>query len=278
MKKIKMIALDLDGTTLLDDHRSISQRMKQAIHEAVSRGILVVPTSGRIYSYLPSSVTALEGIHYAVTSNGSVIYSLKSSREVLSDCIPADSARKLLRNLPEKVYSEFWQHGKIYYARTGASLAGYPTNPFHDVVLQKIGVETPSMPSFAEKSHEAVEKINLPYLPPPLKRKIWQILSAFPEYSLLDTGSGIEVMHAHVSKVQGLKVLCRYLQKKPLQIDPQEIMAIGDSENDIEMLQGCGFGVAMGNAVENVKQAADTVTLSNLEDGAALAIEKYALS
>ena len=62
-----------------------------------------------------------------------------------------------------------------------------------------------------------------------------------------------------------------------LDIQPSEIMAMGDANNDIEMLEFAGLGIAMGNASDHVKSHADVVTASNKEDGVARAIEKYIL-
>ena len=82
-----------------------------------------------------------------------------------------------------------------------------------------------------------------------------------------------EVMPNGVSKGAGLMELARVLG-----IDRSEVMAIGDNENDIEMIREAGIGVAMGNAVERLKAEADYVTLSVKEGGAGAAIEKFALA
>jgi HAD superfamily hydrolase (TIGR01484 family) len=76
----------------------------------------------------------------------------------------------------------------------------------------------------------------------------------------------------HVSKAEGMKVLCQHFG-----VNLKEVVAIGDDMNDIDMLREAGMGVAMGNAKDLVKAAADTVTKSNQEDGAALALEKFFL-
>ena len=75
-------------------------------------------------------------------------------------------------------------------------------------------------------------------------------------------------MHPEVSKGNALRIIAT-----DLHIDPEEIVAFGDNHNDIGMLQVAGLGVAMGNAHEEVKAAADYVTLSNAEDGVAVVIE-----
>lgn len=279
MHKIKLIALDMDGTALQNDHKSISRKMKKAIESAIEQNIMVVPTSGRICSVLPPAVTSLEGIDYAITSNGSVIYSLKEHTTVYSNYISGTDTLWILNNLPPDILVEIWRYGNIYISSNQfRSLSEYPLYSLHIDVLRKIGIETNDLIRFVEQTPNAIEKINLPYIPPSLKPKLWHLLAGRPEYSLIDTGAGIEIMHTKVSKAHGLFNLCSYFQHAHKQINMENVLAIGDSENDIEMLNASGISVAMGNANEKVKEAAKNVTLSNIEDGAALAIEKYALS
>jgi hydroxymethylpyrimidine pyrophosphatase-like HAD family hydrolase len=70
--------------------------------------------------------------------------------------------------------------------------------------------------------------------------------------------------------------ILKYISKR-FDIDRQEIIAIGDNENDISMLNYAGLGVAMGNAAENTKKASDIITSTNDEDGVSKVIEKYIL-
>ncbi|MFK5113077.1 HAD-IIB family hydrolase, partial [Klebsiella pneumoniae subsp. pneumoniae] len=83
----------------------------------------------------------------------------------------------------------------------------------------------------------------------------------------------LEILDKRVNKGTGVKSLA-----DALGIKPEEIMAIGDQENDIAMIEFAGVGVAMDNAIPAVKEAANFITKSNLEDGVAFAIEKYVLA
>ena len=86
-------------------------------------------------------------------------------------------------------------------------------------------------------------------------------------------GHNVEVNAAGVDKGTGMLRLGRLLG-----IRPGEIMTCGDGNNDLPMIRAAGLGVAMGNAIDEVKQAADYITCTNDEDGAAKAIERFALS
>lgn len=85
-------------------------------------------------------------------------------------------------------------------------------------------------------------------------------------------GTALRDDHVAATKGMTLRRLCSMLG-----ILPEQVLALGDSGNDVSMLQMAGVGVAMGNAPEPVRQAAHAVTETNMDDGAALAIEKFAL-
>ena len=273
--QIKLIALDLDGTALQGDHRSVSEKLKQSIVAAAARGIPVAIASGRIFSFLPQAVIAVPQIDWAVTSNGAVLYSVKEKRPVSGAYIPPEDTAWVLRQLPPDMWVEVWSRGRMYVARDKwRRMRQYPLLPLHQAALDKTGAEAEDLFSLLDSGAIDVEKINVPLLASPEKEKIRELLAGRRKYSLVNEGRGIEIMKAGVSKAEGLRDVCRYLPG----VEMRNILAIGDSENDIEMLRECGFGVAMGNAAECVKAVSDAVTLSNSQDGAALAIETYALS
>lgn len=103
--------------------------------------------------------------------------------------------------------------------------------------------------------------------------QLWNIAAALDGVLVTSSHpSNIEVSAEGVSKRSGLERLCTELG-----IQLSEVMAIGDSHNDLDMLRAVGLGVAMGNGSDEVKEAADEITKTNAEDGVALAIQKYLL-
>ena len=79
-KKIRMIAFDLDGTTLQRGN-VLSERNRQAMEKAAAAGVYVVPSTGRIVSFLPPCLTELPGIRYAITSNGAAVWDMQENRD-----------------------------------------------------------------------------------------------------------------------------------------------------------------------------------------------------
>lgn len=117
-------------------------------------------------------------------------------------------------------------------------------------------------------------KILMSVPPEQLKQVQEQIVAFLPkELSVVQTAAFyLEVIPSQINKGQGIRSICSVLG-----IGPEQVMAFGDAENDIPMLRVAGIGVAMGNAADAVKAAADYVTRSNNEDGVAAALEAFSV-
>lgn len=118
----------------------------------------------------------------------------------------------------------------------------------------------------------ALDKINLPYVPCEQRAEAERLLTTAPISFAWSSPHSIEITHSLATKANGMLMVCELLG-----VDSAHTMAIGDSDNDISMLRVAALGVAMGSAPQEVKDAADAVTGSNMEDGAAIAIERYIL-
>ena len=114
--------------------------------------------------------------------------------------------------------------------------------------------------------------MNLMGLTPALWQELAPTAQALPLSCVWSSPRSMEVTDREATKARGLERVCRLLG-----VDMGQVMAIGDSGNDISSLRAAGLGVAMGNAPEEVLAAADAVTGTNVQDGAAQAIERYIL-
>lgn len=270
---IQLIAIDLDGTALMDS-KDISPRLRHDLEEADARGVWVVPVTGRQYKLLPPFLPA-PWTKYAVLCNGTEVRSLPDgallashhmSPEMLLEYIPAFLALGLTVELS----------GGGHLHTTAPMLEeilNSPINPFHRDVLDDYGVILDDLLDFIPKAPYPFDKVNLPYVSPDKRYELMAVFPSLPFSGVWSGPNSMEVTHKEATKGKGLLTICKHLG-----IDPAHTMALGDSGNDVPMLTVAGLGVAMGNAPDFVKAAARTVTLSNTEDGAAIAIEKYVLN
>ncbi|MBC3797210.1 Cof-type HAD-IIB family hydrolase [Acetobacterium tundrae] len=274
---IKLIALDMDGTTLQKDYMSISQRTENVLKDAIAKGIHVVPSTGRILGQLPESVICIPGINYAVTSNGAAVMNLNTGEAISNNFIGAGSVKKIIRTLTRRgLFCEIYYKGYSYsnnrYLKNVERIEDFSADQVKFIQYKSKQVE--DMLDFTFEHAAEIEKINIPLLSDQIHRNLWQKFSQIHGVMLTQAVAGnIEVNHRSANKGDGLKQLCKILK-----LDPKNVMAIGDSDNDLQMIKFAGLGVAMGNAPDEVKAAANQVTLPFDQDGVAHAIEKYALS
>lgn len=274
--KFRMIAMDLDGTALQNDQISFSPRLAAALSEAHRRGIAVTPVTGRQFNILPPTV--LQGEAWAnliVLCNGSEVRRLPGGELLYSHYMSGSDVLPILEIARELYLTiELSSAGTLYLTREDwDTLRSLGTRPFHvGYVLENWGCEVDDLKAFCMTGARFFEKVNLPYIPDELKEKTEKLLSRLTISAVWSGDNSMEITHRDATKANGLLTVCRLLD-----IDPSQTFAIGDSGNDIPMLRVAGFGVAMGNAPDEVKLAARAVTAPNFEDGAALAIECYVL-
>ena len=270
---IRLIAMDLDGTALQSDHASFSPRLLAALDAAHARGIAIVPVTGRQYRLLPPVLQRQHPwLKLAVLCNGGQIRDMNTGEALHSLTIAPEALNQLLA-LAEK-YSlpmEFSVDSTLYLTEASYRLQ-LPRKElaFHrDTILKNHGVMVDSLMPLC---HREVEKVNLLCIPEHLRDALEAELASIAVSAVWASSSSMEITHPEATKGNGLMALCRLLD-----ISADQVMALGDSGNDITMLRRAGLGVAMGNAPDFVKAAADATTETNTADGAAIAIETYAL-
>lgn len=274
MKNIKLIAMDLDGTALQSDRKHFSPRLDTALEAAFDKGIAIVPVTGRQFGLLPPALQRLpKWSGLAVLCNGGQIRELKTGRVLYALNIP-QGALVRLHALAERfgIPLEFSVDSRLHLTQASYDRELPLENlGFHvHTILAKSGVIVESLLPLCET--DRVEKALLPHIPASLKQDVEQALKDIDVSAVWASASSMEITHSAATKGNSLAQLSRLLE-----IPVEQMMAIGDSGNDITMLRRAGLGIAMGNAPDFVKAAADAVTEANERDGAAIAIETYAL-
>ena len=154
-----------------------------------------------------------------------------------------------------------------------ARVERYHKNPNMWEYFRTTRKPVPDVLALVEKENRGMDKVQALFADMEEREQAWEELSRLGGLALVGSlGYNIEINAAGVNKGTGLIRLGELLG-----IRREEIMACGDGDNDAAMLREAGFGVAMANAEDPVKEAADYITDSNDEDGAAKAIEKFVL-
>ena len=270
-----MVALDLDGT-LLNPQGRLSGETSKTMFEAINRGIHIVVATGRGLGALPLDITACPHLKYAITSNGAHIVTLDDRKTIYSSLIPfgaVEPLKDILTN-PELMVEVFFDHTMFAEKRCLERLEDFGVK--EERARQYIlGTRRPTKDiwELVKCKQDRLENINLIFPGQDLRMQVWEALKKMENITVTSSMPyNVEIGGRETSKGTALLWLAQTLE-----IQREEIMACGDSENDISMLQAAGLGVAMGNAVEAVKTCADFITGTNAKDGVAYAIRKFCL-
>ena len=275
MSRYDILFFDIDGTLTKNDHFTLSERNRNALLAARASGAKLAVASGRCLNILPKDVMAL-GMDYAITSNGAAIYDLKSGKQIYYNGISSEKAEIVCKIVhPIDSFIEFFAAGDILLAKDAyAQIGTRSLPPWHKLYFEQ--GNTPvveSVEKYIADGAPGLEKIGLVHYGREKLLPIWEKLHAVGGFNLTSSiGKSMEISDIGCTKGVAVRFLCRQEG-----IDLARAAAFGDSDNDEDMLRTVGCGVAMGNAKESAKQAADFVTAANEEDGVAAFIEQYVL-
>ena len=269
---VKLIACDLDGTLLGADHITVSERNKKALLEAHEKGVKIAVATGRTLSVIYGVIEQLPFVDYVIYSNGAAVRDLKTAKTVYKEYMPENVAADICSFLLQyPVYFEFYHNG-AQHCKKGCEKY-FKGMDLPREFLEAYAASTVMDDDIMPYTQKGVEKINLFYFEKEYYDEIRNYLFSYAGIDCTSPVAGdIEMTAKGVDKSHALAGLC-----KTLGIKSGEVMAFGDADNDLGMLEFAGYGTAMANAADICKQRAKYTTLSNEEDGVAVAVEKYAL-
>lgn len=266
----KLIALDMDGTTLRKDH-SISEKTKYAIKKAKEKGVKVVLATGRpikgIERYL-DELDLVSSEDYAITCNGAVVQNTSTGQVISKDTF-------LTKEEMLEVYEESVKLGVNFHAFSVNRGCVTPKNSKYTEHEVKInGIDLTEMSLYELDNDDKIIKVMMVDEPEVLDNAIEKLQKKFyDKYTVVKSAPFfLEFLNKKVNKGEGVRTLATTLG-----IRKEEIICMGDAENDLHMIQYAGLGVAMENAFDHVKKEADYITKSNEDDGVAHVIEKFVL-
>lgn len=279
MKDIKLVALDLDGT-LFDNSSHISERNLTAIRSITDKGIHVVISTGRPFEGIPFDQIKGTGINYAITANGSGIYEISTGKCLYENAMDEELVTPILNFLLTRdIHMDAFIGGKGYTpvqcVETAQKLT-VPSSIKNYIITTRTRLD--NILRFIHENQLKVQKMTLNFYPAADgtlidRETVRKFLVSNPSITTVCGGyNNLEFTRADANKGVGLRKLAEILG-----VNPDATMAIGDTENDLAIIEAAGIGVAMGNATDAVKARADYVTTTNTKDGVAAAIEHFIL-
>lgn len=271
--KYKMIAMDMDGTLLTDDKR-VTENTKTTLKKAADLGIKLVVCTGRIFTSAKVYAKIIGTEAPIIASNGAYIREKDRNEVIYERILDKESVSKIVKMAKRyEFYPHIFNFNTIYTEKLAFSSKNYSkwnesleeedkikieiVKDINDIVGNVSNILKVIIMTDENHISELQE----------LRNKIEKEMDVSVVSSLYNN---MEVMAKDVSKGNGVKQLADYYG-----FTPEEIICIGDNENDLSMIEYAGLGVAMGNASEQLKAAANYITDTNEEEGVAKVIEKF---
>lgn len=265
MSRTKLISLDLDGT-LLDSNRKLPPENRKALQMARERGVELLISTGSPYQLIPFAELDGLDISYAITANGSAIYHYQTGECIYEESVDTETILPILEFLLTKdMHVDIFMDGKAYCQETHKDIIrklDVPQSRKNYISNNRIWLQDPI--SYIRDNHLSVQKITMNFYPDHHgifvdRDEVRTYLANHKELRLVSGGwKNLEITKHSANKGKALKELCKHIDAS---VD--EVMAFGDSLNDLDIMRVAGRGIAMGNAMEEVKEAADEVTSSN---------------
>ena len=267
---IKLITIDIDDT-LVNTAKQVTPRVKAALQEATAQGVKVVLTTGRplpgVQEYLDELGLNHQDDQYAITYNGGVVQTTNGEELGGKELAYSDYLR--LREVADEL-GAYLQVETIDAAYTSAKEINYWAS------RENFLIKMPLIIKPVDEMDPNDHYVKFMFIGDEADIDSWR--DALPAdvkeayYIVKSTPQHLEFMHKDATKGSGLLTLVAKLG-----IDRSETMALGDQQNDVTMIEAAGLGVAMGNAVPEVKAVADVETTTQNADGVGVAVEKWVL-
>jgi len=279
MSDIRLIVTDLDWTYLNEGNqgRYISTRNVEAVQRARNIGVRVAACTARPWALCDELIRSLHFDEYAVTCNGAAIVETQTGREIEATVHRREWVRAIVNHVTALGYRV-----DIYCGAAIHSCDGLRT----DVIARRLAMnKDPAQPhtnirTFADRetwlketeNDTKIIRMQMPQ-PMPLPEEIRAFIEPMADFQVTCSLPGYwDIAAPDTNKFKAIEKICGWLG-----IQREQVMAIGDGVNDIGMIQWAGLGIAMGNANDVVKQAADYIADTYDQDGFAQAVYRYVL-
>lgn len=273
MNTIRLIALDMDGTLLDDDHFSIPPRNLSALRAAAAQGIEISIASGRTWSLIEEAAGQIGVLSYALISNGAAVWDMKAGEWRSRIGMPPEQCREVIRILRahDLVYEVFCD-GCSYMERAyRPRVAGMVLGPAYEHLFQRGITLCEDVVDVLEG--RVVEKFHILHVAPEQRAAlIGELKDTGPLEFANGDPTNLELTAPGADKGTALAGLCAWLD-----IPPDAVMAFGDADNDLGMLTWAGWSFAMENGTPSAKAAAKYRAGLNRDAGVGRVVEQFLL-
>ncbi len=283
----KLAAIDLDGT-MLNQYGIVTQRTKEAIEKAQKKGIEIIIASGRPTDSVKTIAKEINSNKYFISGNGAIIYDITSDEIIYENTLKKQKALEIIKICEENsIYYNIYTEKEIIAKSLQCNVLYYYKENLNKEEKNKTQINiVENIYDYIKNRDEKIVKITICDGHQVIFNSIIKKLKEIGEIEVLDVSHmsrkmikqgteeiPIEYFYTEISAKNVDKWNAIEFLKEKMQIDTNEIIAIGDNMNDKKMIENAGLGIAMGESTPVIKEIANQITDTNCEDGVAKALE-----
>ncbi|MCI8524601.1 MAG: HAD family phosphatase [Oscillospiraceae bacterium] len=268
---IRLVAVDLDGTLLRND-KSLSPAAVRAVAHAAERGLEIVIATGRSRREFDHILRRLPAVRYAVCCTGACVLDCKTGEELFSSPLPAALAAEVWRRLqPFDILFEVFQDGHVYVDQAKMPRLDAYMAASRNPCLPGSRTGQADFDAWVRTQGRPVVKLHMFFQDTAQRDAAWDALRDLDAFLCCSDPVDLEVMAQGVDKGSGLAQLAGRLG-----LTAHQVLAVGDSGNDLGMLRYAGVRAVMANGEAALLELADLRLDDNEHDGAAKLLERLA--
>ena len=283
----KLAAIDLDGT-MLNQYGIITQRTKEAIEKVQEKGIEVVIASGRPTDSVKTIAKEIKSEKYFISGNGAIIYDMTNDEIIYENTLKKQKTLDIIKICEENsIYYNIYTEKEIIAKSLQCNVLYYHKENLNKEEKNKTQINiVDNIYDYIANRDEKIVKITICDNHPIIFNSIMKKLKEIEEIEVLEVSHmsrkiirqgtediPIEYFYTEISAKNVDKWNAIEFLKEKMQIQTEEIVAIGDNINDKKMIENAGLGIAMGESTPVIKEVANRITDSNNEDGVAKVLE-----
>lgn len=271
MPAYKLLALDMDGTLLTSD-KLISERTSSALKKTAEAGTIVVLSTGRAAGELLDYQDQIDGVvRYGTLLSGTVMWDFAERKALTARFLDPELVQAVVsQGLAEDAMVQIFNtESAVMSHRDVARMPEVGQGVYQGLALRR-GTLVDDISAYAHEHAQEICKINLHHVSRASMETSWHALENLPLQLAVGELTSLEATPLGVTKALGLEWLCAHLG-----ISVEETIAVGDGDNDLEVMGIAGLAVAMGNAMPAVKARAQAVVADNDHDGIVDVINRW---
>ncbi len=271
MNDYDLIAFDMDGT-LLDSNKKFRSSSLEAISKAAAKGKIIALSTGRSMPELKEALETIKDLQYVIAVSGALVLNCKTNKVIYSNPIKKELVDKLFELTKNQDLFIHIHSDQSVIARNMLERMDEFQMGVYKEMFRKNTSRPEDIQEYVYRKNLPVYKFNIYSKTPEDREKLYPKALGLPLELVYSERTSIECSAKNVSKGNGLIKLCQELN-----IPLCRTIAVGDADNDLDILNKAGLAVAMANANQKVKEIADVIVDDNDSDGCAQAIYEYLL-